>query len=678
MNPPAEPPRAGHVDPKWEAFAAREPYFAVMTAARFLRANLTPDHEREFFASGERLVQWMLDLIDAGLSPQFAPLSTLEYGCGPGRLALPLAERPGSVTAVDRSPAMLDLARKEAERRNLGHIIFETPEELFSRPRKFDLVVCYQVLQRLKPAEAMALLDRLIALISPNGVGVFQFPLPARASGLVSSSRWIRENVSAANKLANQLRGKDADQPFIPTHTFALDVMLPVFQRSGFRSTHVVLEPHEHIEYAIVLAQRAERSALARGASADRAQAPKPPSPPARQATTVSDAELGEYNKAAEVYFASLNNSWDHHLGKPFSNPDEAPVILGSLAALLQALQLTPGMRVLEFGGGSGWLSHFLTQMGCRAIVLDVAPTALEIARELYRRQPPIGDRPAPEFLLFNGRKIDLPDGSVDRVICFDAFHHAPNPDEVIREFGRVLVPGGIAGFAEPGPRHADAPKSRFESHTYGVVELDVDVHALWRTARASGFSDIRMCVFHGTPYQVSLEEYEDLLAGGVAQESWAASTRKFLRYVRNFTLIKAGAERANSRTAAGLACSIRAALATPMPTTGQPIVLDATVTNTGAATWLPSDSGRGGVSLGTHLYDGAGALLNFDFHTERLTNPPRPIGTGETVRCRVTLPAIAAGTYRLQLDCVAMDVTWFAQAGSRPIVLAFDVTNRV
>jgi SAM-dependent methyltransferase len=512
-------------------------------------------------------------------------------------------------------------------------------------------------------------------LIGPNGVGVFQWPLPARESSLVSSSRWIRENVPAANRIANKLRGKDADQPFIPTHTFALDEMLPVFERSGFRSTHVVLEPHETIEYAIVLAQRAERSQALKTSSP---QDLKPSSPQARKATSVSDMELAEFNKAAEVYFASLNGVWDHHLGKPFSNPDETPTILGSLATLLQAMQLTPGMRVLEFGAGSGWLSHFLTQMGCRVAVLDVAPTALAIAREIYHRQPPIGDRPAPEFLLFNGRRIDLPDAGIDRVICFDAFHHAPNPDEVIREFARVLVPGGIAGFAEPGPRHAEAPKSRFESHTYGVVELDVDVHALWRTAQASGFSDIRMCVFHGTAYQVSLEEYEDLLAGGAAQEAWAASTRKFLRYVRNFTLIKAGAGRADSRTAAGLACSIRASLETQPPTVGQPIVIDATVTNTGTATWLPSDSGRGGVSLGTHLYDAGGALLDFDFHTERLTNPPRAIATGDTVRCRVTLPGVAAGAYRVELDCVATDVTWFAQAGSRPIALVFDVTKQV
>src|SRR5260221_7159324 len=92
-------------DPRWEAYAAREPYFAVLTDPKFLRANLTPDREREFFDSGEALVTLALRMIEP-LAPIFTPRSVLEYGCGAGRLAIPLARRPGAVTAVDRSPAM--------------------------------------------------------------------------------------------------------------------------------------------------------------------------------------------------------------------------------------------------------------------------------------------------------------------------------------------------------------------------------------------------------------------------------------------------------------------------------------------------------------------------------------------------------------------------------------------
>lgn len=662
-------------DPRWEAFAAREPHFAVLTDPRFLRANLTPEHAREFFASGEAVVSWMLEVIDAGLSPQFAPMSVLEYGCGPGRLALPLARRPGSVTAVDRSPVMLDLARREAERHGLGHIVFQTPQALFAAPRAFDLVVCYQVLQRLAPHDAKALLERLIGLIGPGGVGVFQWPYRTGDSSVVAASRWLREHVPGVNLLANVVRRKPPADPFIPTHIYDLDEMLPAFDPREFRSTHVVLEHHEHLDYAIVLAHRGEAPARSTRARArDAGDTGSVAAAPA--AGAVSDSELEAYNRAAEAYFTSLSG-WEHHLAKPFSQMEETPTLLMSVAVLLQALRLTPGMTVLEFGAGSGWLSRFLTQMGCRVVLLDVSPTALRIARELYARQPVLGSRPAPEFLEFDGRRIDLPDASVDRIVCFDAFHHAPNPRAVIREFGRILVDGGIAGFAEPGPRHAEAPRSQFESQTYGVVELDVDVHDVWRTAKSCGFRDLRMCVFHGPPHHVSLEEYEELVAGGPAQEAWLASTRKFLRHVRTFCLVKGGAGRADSRSPGGLACDIRAALVNAVPVAGQPIEIDAVVTNSGLATWLPSDAPRGAVALGSHLYDEAsGALVTFDFHVEPLTAPPREIPAGETVRRRVTLPPLAPGRYRLELDCVASQVTWFAQVGSKPATVIVDVAG--
>jgi SAM-dependent methyltransferase len=308
-------------------------------------------------------------------------------------------------------------------------------------------------------------------------------------------------------------------------------------------------------------------------------------------------------------------------------------------------------------------------------ILLDVSATALRIARDLYERQPPIGDRPAPQFLQFDGRHIDLADESVERIICFDAFHHAPNPDDVLREFGRVLKPGGIAAFAEPGPRHSRTALSQFEMRTYGVVENDVDIHALWRTAQSCGFRDLKLALFHAPPFHVSLDDYEDLLAGGAAAAKWAAATRVFLRDVRSFFLFKEGTERMDSRSPSGLAADVDATVIEPA-VEGHRIVVEATVTNRGTTTWLPSHVQFGGVALGAHLHDITGRLITFDLHWERLTEPPREIAPGETVHVRMSLPPQSAGRYTLEIDCVAAGVAWFAQLGSRPAQLPLEVAH--
>jgi SAM-dependent methyltransferase len=664
-------------DRRWEAFAEREPYFAVFTDPKFLSANRTPGNEREFFDSGELLVDAIFHTIKRRLAPEFTPESILEFGCGPGRLAIPFAQRAGSVTAVDRSPAMLNAARREAAKQSVANIHFKTAAEFAATHRTFDLVNAYLLFQRLPPAQGISLFRELLSRIGSGGIGVFHFLYRGSTSPLVAWTREARERIPAVNGFANLLRGKAFDEPFIPSHTYDLDDILRILVEARFEGSHIVFEHHETMSSAIVFVQAPLSFSTIVEPAGEPAVTEAPPDALINVGELIARTSIDDLNRTAEEYFASLKE-WDHHLAKPFSKADETPPILTAVATLLQGLRLTPGMTVLEFGAGTGWLSRFLTQLGCRVILLDVSPTALRIAGELYERQPPIGERPAPQFLPFDGRRIDLPDGSVERIISFDAFHHAPNPDDVLREFGRVLKPGGIAAFAEPGPRHSRTPLSQFEMRTYGVVENDIDIHAIWRTAQTCGFRDLKLVVFHGPPFHVSLDDYEDLLAGGATSAKWVASTRVFLRDVRSFFLFKEGSERLDSRSTSGLASDVTATLVSSPAIEGQPIVVDATVTNRGSGIWLPSDAPFGGVALGTHLYDEGGKLITFDLHWERLTDPPREIASGETVNVRMSLPPQPAGRYLLEVDCVASGVAWFAQLGSQPAQLALEVIPAV
>ena len=227
-------------DQAFDAFAAREPYFAVLTADQYLRANLTSEREDEFFASGAELVDWIFHIIENRISPQFSPMSMLEYGCGPGRLAVALAARPGSVTAIDRSPAMVGVARREAERRGGEHVEFQTADELFASRRKFDLICCVHVLQRLSPDEGLALIGRLLERLATGGVAVFHVPFATSAAPAVRAARWLRERVPAANGAINLARGKRWRDPLIPTHIYDMDAVLRTVDKSGAPAAHVV------------------------------------------------------------------------------------------------------------------------------------------------------------------------------------------------------------------------------------------------------------------------------------------------------------------------------------------------------------------------------------------------------------------------------------------------------
>lgn len=668
-------------DPRWESFAAREPYFAVLTTSKFLRAHLTSDTKREFFESGEALVDYMFRLIEERLASDFAPTSILEYGCGIGRLAIPLAHRAarrtGTVLAVDRSPVMLGLARREAERQRISNIVFATPSEFRAGEKTFDFITCYFLLQRMRRGQGLMLMRDLLARLAPGGVAVFLVPYRSTVRPAIRALRWLRERMPLFNGLINVLQGRRVGDPFITSHTYDLSHVLSVVQEQLVGTANVVLEPQEGLNGALLFLERPWATVQAGMSAASFAGG----TIRSRQSSLIDVASLTagtsieQLNRAAENYFSALTDREDH-LTKPFSRPHEVPALLSGMAAVLQGLDLVSGLTVLEFGAGTGWLSRYLTQLGCRTILLDVSPTALQIARELYSRLPIIGERPAPRFVVFDGHHIDLPDGSVDRVLCYHSFHHVPNPAAIIREFGRVLRPAGIAGFAEPGPRHSRAPFSQFEMRSYNVVENDVDVHDLWRVAGDSGFRDIKVALFHGPPFHVSLQEFEDFLAGGPTTVRWVTSTRVFMRNVRTFFLTKEGARQVDSRSADRLAVTIQATLASSPVVAGRPVLIDAIVSNAGEATWLPSDVSPGGVMLGAHLYDGDDQLLQFDIHREALSLPGRTIAPGETIRCQMALPPQRTGRYVIELDCVAERVAWFAPLGSRTVRLPIEVLD--
>jgi 2-polyprenyl-3-methyl-5-hydroxy-6-metoxy-1,4-benzoquinol methylase len=413
------------------------------------------------------------------------------------------------------------------------------------------------------------------------------------------------------------------------------------------------------------------------GASGSVTPAPKPAGPGSfidvREFKKTMTVEA--LNRTAEGYFVS-SNDWEAWLTKPFSSVDGAPDLLMNVSNLFRGLQLEPGMTVLDFGAGSCWLSRWLTQMGMGVIALDVSPTALKVGRALYERQPVIGQRPAPRFLVSDGHRIDLPDASVDRILCLDVFHHLLNPDGALREMSRVLKPGGIAGFSEPGPNHSKSPGAQYEMHNFKVLEDDVDIVQIWSWAKELGFFRLRLGVF-SQPILFTLPEFEDFLKGGTEpSQIFQGVTRAHMQETRLFFLHKGGrVPVADSRSLIGLMAKLEVNVASTTIREGTPVAAQVIVTNGGRALWLPRSAKNGAVYLGCHLLDGSGKMLNQDFSRHALTpGDGRPIAPGETVKLDIKLPALAKGRYILEFDLVSESVIWFAYTGSQVVRIAVQV----
>jgi SAM-dependent methyltransferase len=71
----------------------------------------------------------------------YRPKTILDLGCGTGGHALLLAKRGYTVTGVDRSPSMLDIARRKAKAEGCAVEFIEGDITGISFPQKFDAVI---------------------------------------------------------------------------------------------------------------------------------------------------------------------------------------------------------------------------------------------------------------------------------------------------------------------------------------------------------------------------------------------------------------------------------------------------------------------------------------------------------------------------------------------------------
>jgi len=140
----------------WNERAHEDPFLYTTTGA----------NNDQYWASGEAMAE---DLVRAlGLTPTSR---VLDYGCGVGRLAIPLSRRC-NVTAVDISATMLKKARAAASARASGVVAFKRitkPPKVPVSDASVDAVVEVMALQHIPFAVMPKVLAEMVRVLKPRG-----------------------------------------------------------------------------------------------------------------------------------------------------------------------------------------------------------------------------------------------------------------------------------------------------------------------------------------------------------------------------------------------------------------------------------------------------------------------------------------------------------------------------
>ena len=189
--------------------------------------------------------------------------------------------------------------------------------------------------------------------------------------------------------------------------------------------------------------------------------------------------------KQAEIdYFGRMDDAARRYAGgKPFTSDRRGDYLLdmGQILGLIRQ----PPARLLDLGCGSGWTTAMFARSGYAALGVDIAPAAIDLARELFAAA---GAR----FEACDFEGLPFRD-AFDVAVLYDCLHHAEREQEVLRSVFGALAEGGEVILVEPGRGHHDSPGSQEAVQAHGVTEKDMHPALTTRLLHTAGFSEIRV-----------------------------------------------------------------------------------------------------------------------------------------------------------------------------------------
>lgn len=123
-----------------------------------------------------------------------------------------------------------------------------------------------------------------------------------------------------------------------------------------------------------------------------------------------------------------------------FENPGRE--VYAKRHAIVEALQLQPGLRVADIGAGTGFYTRlFAEQVGTSGKVY-----AIDISRDFIRaildqaQQQGLANI---EGIVNDARSIELPASSIDLAFICDTYHHFEYPRTILASIHQAIRPGG-------------------------------------------------------------------------------------------------------------------------------------------------------------------------------------------------------------------------------------------
>lgn len=246
-----------NTDAAWTKWGDINPYFGVLSDPKYRKEEIN-DNKESFFCSGEIYIDRLLAKIESTLAP-IRRGRALDFGCGVGRLAIPLARRFRDVVGVDVSLPMLAEAEKNSagvDQRNVKFL--QSDNTLSNVSGEYDFVNSYIVFQHIPANRGITIIRHLVDKVARGGVASIHVCLSQQGGRLMDAKGLLQNRIPGVNRLANICRRRPMGEPVMEMNAYDFATVAKVVADAGFGPLLVETELHGRFQTATIMAVRHE------------------------------------------------------------------------------------------------------------------------------------------------------------------------------------------------------------------------------------------------------------------------------------------------------------------------------------------------------------------------------------------------------------------------------------
>ncbi|HVW56236.1 MAG TPA: class I SAM-dependent methyltransferase [Rhizobiaceae bacterium] len=246
-------------DRDWEELSRQDPYWAVLSNAEYRGLGESREGLGRFFETGRRHVTEICQRFERhfGRDPEGAA-TAVDFGCGVGRLLLPMAARARFAIGVDVSQTMRATCRERAAAEGVRNVdICADLETLHRRGVKADWINSYIVFQHIPTMRGYQLLDSLLELTAPACLCSIHVTLYKDARLMhyaTSGTRFFQSSDTGTRSVLREERARNT--PEMQMNDYDLTRVHALFLRHGFGELVMVHEDQAGIHGVMIYAAK--------------------------------------------------------------------------------------------------------------------------------------------------------------------------------------------------------------------------------------------------------------------------------------------------------------------------------------------------------------------------------------------------------------------------------------